>query len=287
MIAARHGDLTAAHDLGAVSGTVEAIDAPVAVLAARVQGLEFDHVVVVEPSDLVAADRAGLRLLFVVLTRATRTHGRAQRAAARSARARPDSRPAERCLRMTITEADRSAADVAWDLEPLVDGAGEGGVDGLLDEAEARARSLRAPRAIAELDAAGLATVMEELAAIGDLAGRAGSYAGLRFAVDTQDPANGALIARAEERTAINNEILFVELEWAALPDERGAAGRRPPRALPPLPRGRPPVPPAPAERAGGADPLRQVAHREQRGSACSRSSRRRSPSTSAPRPAR
>ena len=71
---------------------------------------------------------------------------------------------------------------------------------------------------------------MEELAAIGDLAGRAGSYAGLRFAVDTQDPANGALIARAEERaTAINNEILFVELEWAALPDERGrAAGRRP-----------------------------------------------------------
>ena len=130
------------------------------------------------------------------------------------------------------------------------------------------ARSLRAPRAIAELDAAGLATVMEELAAIGDLAGRAGSYAGLRFAVDTQDPANGALIARVEERaTAINNEILFVELEWAALPDERGrAAGRRPARVLPPLPRVRPPVPPAPAERAGGADPHREVAHRSQRG---------------------
>ena len=61
------------HDLGAVSGTVEAIDAPVAVLAPlESKGLEFDHVVVVEPSDLVAADRAGLRLLFVVLTRATR-----------------------------------------------------------------------------------------------------------------------------------------------------------------------------------------------------------------------
>jgi DNA helicase IV len=36
------------------------------------KGLEFDHVVVVEPGRLVAADQAGLRLLYVVLTRATR-----------------------------------------------------------------------------------------------------------------------------------------------------------------------------------------------------------------------
>ena len=44
------------------------------------------------------------------------------------------------------------------------------------------------------------------MAAIGDLVGRAGSYAGLRFAVDTQDPGNGALLARTEERsTSIGN----------------------------------------------------------------------------------
>ena len=36
------------------------------------KGLEFDHVIVVEPARLVAPDRAGLRLLYVVLTRATR-----------------------------------------------------------------------------------------------------------------------------------------------------------------------------------------------------------------------
>ncbi len=66
---------------------------------------------------------------------------------------------------------------------------------------------------------------MHEVAAIGELAGRAGSYAGLKFAVDTADPAAGALMARTEERgTAINNEILFVELEWAAVPDERATA---------------------------------------------------------------
>jgi DNA helicase IV len=36
------------------------------------KGLEFDHVVVVEPARLVSADAAGLRLLYVTLTRATR-----------------------------------------------------------------------------------------------------------------------------------------------------------------------------------------------------------------------
>jgi oligoendopeptidase F len=127
---------------------------------------------------------------------------------------------------MTITEADLSAADVAWDLEPLVDGRGGEGVDALLDEAEERAQALSSYRGrIAELDAAELAELMREIAGIGERVGRAGSYAGLRFAVDTADPAIGALMAKTEEReTAISNEILFVELEWAAMADEQADA---------------------------------------------------------------
>jgi DNA helicase IV len=68
-----HDGLVAAlADAGAVADTVEALDAPIAVLTPTdVKGLEFDHVVVVEPSDLVAADAAGLRMLYVALTRAT------------------------------------------------------------------------------------------------------------------------------------------------------------------------------------------------------------------------
>jgi len=122
-------------------------------------------------------------------------------------------------------DADLTAADVAWDLEPLVDGRGAEGVDALLDDAEARAHGLARFRGrVAELGVGELVELMSELAKIGELAGRAGSYAGLRFAVDTADPATGALMARTEERgTAINNEILFVELEWAAVPDERAA----------------------------------------------------------------
>jgi oligoendopeptidase F len=127
----------------------------------------------------------------------------------------------------TTSDVDLTAADVAWDLEPLVDERGAGGADALFDEAEARARAVaeRYHGRVAELDAGALAELMRELAEIGDLAGRAGNYAHLRFSVDTADPENGALVARAEERgTAITNEILFVELEWAAIDDEQADA---------------------------------------------------------------
>ncbi|HXY92618.1 MAG TPA: ATP-binding domain-containing protein, partial [Acidimicrobiia bacterium] len=71
---ALHERLVAAlWETGAVADSVEAIDAPIAVLSPiDAKGLEFDHVVVVEPAQLVSPDAAGLRLLYVVLTRATR-----------------------------------------------------------------------------------------------------------------------------------------------------------------------------------------------------------------------
>lgn len=70
-----HGALVAALAAhGAVAGTADALDAPIAVLdATSAKGLEFDHVVVVEPSTLVPADPAGLRLLYVTITRATKS----------------------------------------------------------------------------------------------------------------------------------------------------------------------------------------------------------------------
>jgi DNA helicase IV len=61
-------------DVDASTDATEALDAAVAVLEpAEAKGLEFDHVVVVEPNRLVTADRAGLRLLYVTITRTTKT----------------------------------------------------------------------------------------------------------------------------------------------------------------------------------------------------------------------
>src|SRR4051812_16281715 len=113
---------------------------------------------------------------------------------------------------------------VAWDLEPLVDHEGEAGAARLLDEADRRATAFAGQHAgkVADLDGPGLAAAVAELADISELVGRAGSYAMLRFAVDTADPANGALLQRVQERgTAIETQLLFFDLEWAALPDER------------------------------------------------------------------
>ena len=127
---------------------------------------------------------------------------------------------------------DAEVANVAWDLEPLVHGEGEAGVRALLDEAAERAEAFAAAHAgrVAELDADGLRAAMEELAALHELVGRAGSYASLRFAVDTADPARGALLQHVQERAHGDRRraLLFFELEWAALDDaqRRGAAGR-------------------------------------------------------------
>ncbi len=68
------GIVDALADVGAKANGPEALDARIGVFdALDAKGLEFDHVVVVEPARLVPPDRAGLRTLYVTLTRATQT----------------------------------------------------------------------------------------------------------------------------------------------------------------------------------------------------------------------
>ena len=114
--------------------------------------------------------------------------------------------------------------DIAWDLEPLVGGTGVAGVDALLDEADERSERFaeRYRGALETIDSAGLREAMNELAEIQDRVGRAGSYAQLSFSTDSADPARGALLQRVEERmTALATRLVFFDLEWAALDDER------------------------------------------------------------------
>ena len=125
--------------------------------------------------------------------------------------------------------ADPEVEGIAWDLDPLLDGAGEGaaGVESLLDDAQRRADAFAAEHAgkVAALDGAGLAAAMRELAALQELIGRAGSFAMLQFSTATADPERGALLQLVQERaTQIETTLLFFDLEWAALDDERADA---------------------------------------------------------------
>jgi oligoendopeptidase F len=120
--------------------------------------------------------------------------------------------------------SDPELQAASWDLEPLVAGEGEQGVRSRLTQGLEHAQSFAETYAgkLDQLDSAGLAQAMRELAEIQELAGRGGYYAFLRFSTDTADPANGALLQWVQEQeTQIQTTLLFFELEWAALPDER------------------------------------------------------------------
>ena len=119
------------------------------------------------------------------------------------------------------------AAGVRWDLSHLFDGPDDPALERSLDESRegARAFAERFRGKLAELSAASLCEAVDTYEAIQEPAARAGSYAGLLFAADTATARHGALLQRVQERgTEIRNELLFFELEWVALPEERAEA---------------------------------------------------------------
>lgn len=67
----------------------------------------------------------------------------------------------------------------------------------------------------------GLARAVREYEALGDLMGRIGSYASLRYAADTSDPARQKFFGDIQEKmTAIYSKLVFFELELNRLDDD-------------------------------------------------------------------
>ena len=145
--------------------------------------------------------------------------------------------------------ADPELLASAWDLRPIVDGEGSAGVERLLDEALARSAAFASTHTgkVATLDAAGLREAMLELARDHGIGRPRRQLRDARFTTDTADPARGALLQKVQERgTALETQLLFFELEWAALEDDQVEAllssGARP-RVLRALPAQRAPLP--------------------------------------------
>jgi oligoendopeptidase F len=128
---------------------------------------------------------------------------------------------------MTLTDTDRTAADIAWDVSGLLTlGATPDNLEPMFAAAEVIAERIMGVRG--SLDTIGtdaFVSVMQDRAAIEELIGRVANYAHLRFAVDMLDPANGQRLQMVEERaTALGTKLVFFQLEWAALSDERADA---------------------------------------------------------------
>lgn len=132
----------------------------------------------------------------------------------------PPAAPEPTARNTSKPDPDLTAADVHWNLDTLTGGAD---ADELLDRAEVIVDELATARGtIAGLDAAKLAALMARSGELEELLGRIGNYVMLRFSENTADPERGAAMMAVQERvTAMSTKLVFFDLEWADIPDER------------------------------------------------------------------
>lgn len=118
---------------------------------------------------------------------------------------------------------DKTGADeVYWDLADLYPSKQTLDDDLSIADQEAEAFAGRYRGTIAELAAAELAEAIKEYEDLQDRLGRAYTYAYLNWSTDTNDAARGALLQKVRESyTKTSQKLIFFELEWAELDDER------------------------------------------------------------------
>ena len=127
---------------------------------------------------------------------------------------------------MATTELN-GAEDVAWDLGDLYDGPDDARIESDIAQAEVDAAAFRERYhgKVAGLDARALADAVAEHERIESSVVRPLTYAHLLFATNMADPTRGALVARlGEKAAALETQLLFFPLEWAAVPDDAADA---------------------------------------------------------------
>lgn len=118
---------------------------------------------------------------------------------------------------------DLTAAEIAWDIDTILpDGASPAELFARADLIAEKLTGLRGR--VADLTSAELAEAMHTTAELQDLVARAVYHAMLSFSTATDDPARGAAMSAAQERsTAISTKLIFFDLEWAAVDDSHAA----------------------------------------------------------------
>ena len=124
---------------------------------------------------------------------------------------------------MATTEQRTGAEEVEWDLSDLYAGPDDPKLEEEVAGAEAAAAAFheRYHGAVVGLGAAELAEAVAEKERIESALDRALTFAHLRHHTNMADAARGALVSRLQERaTAVETQLLFLGLEWAAVEDE-------------------------------------------------------------------
>lgn len=119
------------------------------------------------------------------------------------------------------------AENVLWDLSIFYDGLDDpriqADMETLRQQANDFAEQYRGR--IASLSAEALAELMEKMITLSDLRGRIYTFASLNFSTDATNAQIGALLQKVTEFYAeINQKLVFFDLEWAALDDDKAQA---------------------------------------------------------------
>ena len=117
------------------------------------------------------------------------------------------------------------AENVRWNLEDLYSSIERLDDDLRLAEGDASAFREAYRGRMAELDGVGLAEALKQYENLHDRLGRAYTYAYLWWSTDTNQAERGALLQRVREiYSSVSQQVLFLEVEWAKLEDERADA---------------------------------------------------------------
>ncbi len=124
-----------------------------------------------------------------------------------------------------MTEVRETGAEtVRWDLAGLYPSKADMQAD--LDAVEKEAVSFNTDLhgRVATLDEPSLLVALERYEKMLDRAGRAFTYAYLYWVTDTNDPSRGALLQKVKESyTAVSRQLIFFDLEWSRIDEERSA----------------------------------------------------------------
>ena len=116
------------------------------------------------------------------------------------------------------------AQDVLWNLGDLYSGGEDPHLEKDLAESDKKADGFASSYRgrVAELEAADLARAIEQYEQILEPSGKAGTFTYLNWSTNTEDPARGALLQRLQEHSSrLQQKLLFFELEWAHVDEER------------------------------------------------------------------
>jgi oligoendopeptidase F len=123
--------------------------------------------------------------------------------------------------------AGRTGAEgITWNLSDLIAPPAEAQIDAALTAADGRLDAFTDAYKgrIGSLSVTEMRELLVEYEAILEMMGKAGEYASLAWATQSDDPARGALLQKVMERQSrLTQKCVFLDVEWANAPEDRAA----------------------------------------------------------------